>query len=70
MDIVLSGKITFHDMIPMGTDGRAFNKLTQHIQYQDEMYLYEKWYNKKYVEEYLSNSSGKTIYSKIYVPKQ
>lgn len=66
MEIISSGIVIFEDLIPIGTEGRAFNKLTQHIEHQGEIYLYEKWYNNKYVEEYLDNSKGELVYQNIY----
>jgi hypothetical protein len=69
MDVIRSGKVTFEHLIPKCTNGRAYNKLTQHIEYQKEIYLYEKWYNNKYIEEYLDDSQGKSVYQKIYSTK-
>ena len=68
MDIINFGHVTSQDIITRGTDGRAFDKLTQNIEYEGEEYLYEKWYNDKYVEEYLDNSKGELVYQKIYNP--
>ena len=68
MDIINFGHVTSQDIITKDTDGRAFDKLTQRIEYKGEEYLYEKWYNDKYVEEYLDNSKGELVYQKIYNP--
>jgi hypothetical protein len=67
--VIKYGTVIFHEIIPAGTNGRTFNKLNQHIQYNGEKYAHEKWYNDKYVEEYLDNSSGENIYRNIYNPK-
>ena len=70
MDIIKFGKVIYNELIPSSTDGRTFNKLNQKIEYKNEVYLYEKWYNDTYVEEYLDNSKGESIYRNIYNPKK
>ena len=66
MDIIRDGRITFEHLIPKGIDGKAYNYVKQHIEHQGEVYKYEKWYNDKYVEEYLDNSNGELVYQKIH----
>lgn len=67
--MIITGTLIDEDFLPSGQCDRAFNRITQKIKMNDNIYTYQKWYNDSYVEEYLDDEHGKNLHRQIYNPQ-